>query len=97
MLQLGAPDCEAAKVYVVDTAGLNVQPVTSLPETPAAGVQEYVLYTAAPADKPIAADVPPTQIVSPKAAKVRAGPGVTVTVTGVLEVSHPVKVSSTAT
>jgi len=84
-------------VYVVDTAGLNVQPVISLPVTPAAGLQVYVLYTAAPAVKPIGVDDPPTQIVSPSAANVSAGPGVTVTVTGVLDVSHPVKVSSTAT
>ena len=45
----------------------------------------------------MAALVPPTQMVSPKAAKVKAGPGVTVIVTGVLDVSQPVKVSSTAT
>ena len=39
----------------------------------------------------------PTQMVVFVFAKVKTGPGVTVTVTGVLEVSQPVKVSVTET
>ena len=97
MLQLGAADCVATKVYTEDTAGLNTQPVISLPVTPAAGDQVKVLYVAAPAAKPIADVLFPTQITSCIEANANAGPADTVIVTGVLDVSQPVKVSSTET
>ena len=97
LLQFGKLVWLAVNVYTVDTAGLKVHPVISFPETPAAGDQVKELYVPTPVVNPMADVLEPTQIESSVEARVNAGPGVTVMVTGVLVVSQPVNVSSTAT